>query len=128
MLSPFLFSPPYTLYPIPPPPCFYEEAPLLMPTSHTLAFPYSAFTGPRDSPSIDAWQGHPLLHLQLKPWDPPCVPFGWLFSPWKLGVRLVDIVVLPLGLQTPSAPSVLPPIPSIGVLFYKWLLHSSVSW
>jgi hypothetical protein len=30
--------------------------------------------------SIDAWQGHPLLHMQLEPWVPPCVLFGWWFS------------------------------------------------
>ena len=30
---------------------------------------------------------------------------GWWFSPWEL---LVDIVVLPMELQSPSAPSVLP--------------------
>ena len=28
---------------------------------------YPAFIGPRTSPSIDAWQGHPLLHMQLEP-------------------------------------------------------------
>ena len=46
--------------------------------------------------------------MQLEPWLPPCVLFGWWFSPWELlGVWLVDIVVLPVGLQTPSASSVL---------------------
>ena len=41
---------------------------------------------------------------------PPCVLFGWWFSPWELWkVWLVDIVVLPMGLQTPSASSVLTP-------------------
>jgi hypothetical protein len=28
---------------------------------------YAAFIGPRTSPPIDAWQGHPLLHMQLEP-------------------------------------------------------------
>jgi hypothetical protein len=33
---------------------------------------------------------------------------GWWFSLWELwGVCLVDIIVLPKGMQTPSAPSVL---------------------
>jgi hypothetical protein len=65
-------------------------------------------TGPRASLPIDARQGHPLLHMQLEPWVPSCVLFGWWFSPWELcWVWLVD-VVLPMELQTPSAPSVLP--------------------
>jgi hypothetical protein len=38
----------------------------------------------------------------------PCVLFGWWFSLWELwGFWLVDIVVLPMRLQTPSAPTVL---------------------
>jgi hypothetical protein len=60
---------------------------------------YRAFIGPRTSPPIDAWQGHPLLHMHLE----PCVLLGWWLSPWELW--LVDAVVLPMGLQTPSAPS-----------------------
>jgi hypothetical protein len=33
--------------------------------------------------------------MQLEPWVPPCVFFGWCFSPWELlGVWLVDIVAL----------------------------------
>jgi hypothetical protein len=52
--------------------------------------------------SIDARQGHPLLHKQLEPWVPLCVFFGWWFNLWELwGVWLVDIVVLPVGLQNP---------------------------
>jgi hypothetical protein len=40
--------------------------------------------------------------------------FGWWFSSWELcGVWLVDIV-LPMALQTPSAPSVLPLTPLLG--------------
>jgi len=42
------------------------------------------FTGPRTSPPIDATQCHPLLHMQLEPWFPTCVLFGWWFSLWKL--------------------------------------------
>jgi hypothetical protein len=77
-----------------------------------LAFSYTGassqdFTGLSASPPIDAWQGHPLLHMQLEPWVPPCVLCGSWFSPWQLwGIWLVDIVVLPMGLQIPSAPSV----------------------
>jgi hypothetical protein len=34
--------------------------------------------------------------------------FGWWFSPWELWVVLLVDIVLPMGLQSPSAPSVLP--------------------
>jgi hypothetical protein len=69
---------------------------------------HRAFTGPRASPPIDVWQGHPLLHMQLESWVPPCILFGWWFSPWELwGYWLVHIVVPSMGLQTPLALSVL---------------------
>jgi hypothetical protein len=45
----------------------------------------------------------------------PCVLLCWWLSPWEhLGDWLVDIIVLPLGLQTPSAPSVLFLTPVLG--------------
>jgi len=67
-----------------------------------------AFPGPRASLLIDAQQGHPLLHTQLELWVHSYVLLGWWFSPWEFWwVWLVDIVVLPMELQTPSAPSVL---------------------
>jgi hypothetical protein len=63
-------------------------------------------------PSQD--QGSPLPVMPIKAilcyissWIhgfPPCVLFGWWFSPWELwrgGVWLVDIVVLSMDLQTP---------------------------
>jgi hypothetical protein len=80
MLSPFLVSSLETPYSIPP-------APAHQPThSHllTLAFPilgHRALTGSRASPLIGVQQGHPLLHMQLESWVPPCVLFGWWFSP-----------------------------------------------
>jgi hypothetical protein len=87
---------------------------------------HQAFTEPRASSSIDCQQGHPLLHMQLEPMVPICVLFGWWFSPWELwGVRLVDIVVLPTGLQTSSAPSVLSLTPPLGTLCsVQWLAVS----
>ena len=101
MLSPFLVS-------------LLKTLPPHHPTySHflVLAFPYTGalrLIGPRASLPIDVQQGHPLLHMQLEPWVPPCVLFGWWFSPWELwGYWLVHIVVPPMGLQTPSAPWVL---------------------
>jgi hypothetical protein len=75
------------------------------PPCHSLTLGHWAFTGSRTSSLIDAQQGQSLLHMWLKPWIPQCLLYGWWFSPWKL--RLVDIVVLPMGLQTPSAPLVL---------------------
>ena len=104
MLSPFLVS-------HSPPQCFYEGVP---PPTHscqpTLAFTYTgypAFTRPRASPPIDVWQSY-LLYMRLEPWVAPCALFGWFFSPWELWrVWLIDIVVFPMELQTPSAPSVL---------------------
>jgi len=46
--------------------------------------------------------------MQLDPEVHPCVLLGWWFSLWELwGIWLVDIVVLPMGLQTSSVPSIL---------------------
>jgi hypothetical protein len=45
---------------------------------------HQAFTEQRASPPIDVQQGHTLLHIQLEPCVPPCVVFGWWFSPWEL--------------------------------------------
>jgi hypothetical protein len=86
------------------------------PQWHSPTLGHRAFTGLRASPSIDAQQGHPLLHMQLKPWVPPCELSGLWFSPWELcELWLFDIVVLPMSLQTtPSIPSVLSLIPSQG--------------
>jgi len=42
---------------------------LASPPLHSSTLGYWAFTRPRTSPPIDAWQGHPLLHKQLEPWS-----------------------------------------------------------
>jgi hypothetical protein len=111
MLSPFLVFPLETLYLLlltpasvsvlrPPTPAFLP--------SNSPTLEHRAFTGPRAFSPIDAQQDHPLLHMRQEQWVPPCVLFGWWFSPRELWeIWLVDIVVLPMGLQTPSAPSVL---------------------
>jgi hypothetical protein len=65
----------------------------------------------RASSPIEAQQGHPLLYMRLKPWVPPYVLLRWWFRPWELW--LVDIV-LSMGLQTPSTPSVLSLPPPLG--------------
>jgi hypothetical protein len=45
---------------------------------------HQAFTSPSVFPLIDAREGHPLLHMQLEPWVPSCVFFGWWFSSWEI--------------------------------------------
>jgi hypothetical protein len=98
--------------------------PLLFPlASHSPTLAHWAFTGSRASLPIDARQGHPLLHRRLEPWVPPCVLFGWWFSPWEHW--LVHIVVPLMGLQTHSAPSVLSLTPPLGTpCSVQWLAES----
>jgi hypothetical protein len=100
-------------------PCFYESAHppthFCLPTFTFTTLGHQTFTGLRASSPTDVQQAHPLLHMWLEPWVPPCVLLGWWFSPWELwGIWLVDIVVLPMGLQTPSTPSVLYLTPPLG--------------
>jgi hypothetical protein len=84
---------------------------------HSPILGHWAFTGPRASPPIDDRLGHPLLHMWLEPWAPPCVFFGWWFSPRELwGSWLVHIFVPDRGMQTPSAPWVLSLAPYLGTL------------
>jgi len=74
------------------------------PLLHSPTLGHQAFPGPRVYSFTDVQQGHPLLHMWLEPWVPPCVLFGCWVSPWEFwGVWKIDIVVLPMGLQTPSA-------------------------
>jgi hypothetical protein len=74
------------------------------PSWHSPTLGHWAFIGPRASPLIDVQPGHPLLHMWIEPWVPPYILFGWWFNPWEVWgwVSLVDIVVHPIGLQTPS--------------------------
>jgi hypothetical protein len=76
----------------------------------TLTFPYIAALSlhrTSASPTIYAQQRNPLLHMNLETWVSPPVLLGWWFSPWNLWESwLFDIVVFPMRLQTPSAPSV----------------------
>jgi hypothetical protein len=75
---------------------FPSEKPLSHPhfpcsPTHLLPFPDPgiplrwAFTGPRTSPPIDVQLGHPLLHMRLELWVPPCELFGCWFSLRELG-------------------------------------------
>jgi len=61
--------------------------------------------------------------MQLEPWVCSCIFFGWWFSLWELW--LVGIVVL-MGLQTPSTPSILSLTPPMGTQFsLQWLRVST---
>jgi hypothetical protein len=97
---------------------------------HSLTLRHQGFIGPRAFPPIDVQQGYHLLHMWLEPWVPPCVLFVQWFSPGELwgsggAVWLIDIVVLPMGLWTPSAPSVLSLAPPLGTLCsVQWLAVS----
>ena len=82
ILSPFQFPSPKPTVPFPVPVLLWGCSPTLpytpaSPPWHSLTEVHSAFLGPRVSPPIDAQQGHPLLHMRLEPWVPPCVLFGW---------------------------------------------------
>ena len=109
---------------LPSPLCFYEIAP--SPTHPLL---------PHSSRIPLCWASSPLPShwFQIRPFSATHVSgvlapsfFGWRFSPWELWViRLVDIVFL-MGLQYPSAPSVLPLALPLGCLGSGWWL--AVSW
>jgi hypothetical protein len=66
-----------TSYSILPPPAsmrvFLYPNTLASLPSNSPTLGYWAFTGPRASPLIDAWQGHSLLHMWLGPWVPGLV-------------------------------------------------------
>ena len=51
---------------------------------HSPILGHRTFTGPTASPPINDLLGHLVLHVQLEPWFPPCVFFGWWFSPREL--------------------------------------------
>jgi len=65
------------------------------------------FTRPRTIPPIDSGECHPLPHMWLESWVPPCIlMFGGLVPGCSGGIGLVEIIVLPMVLQTPPATSV----------------------
>jgi hypothetical protein len=102
--TPYSIYHPASMRVCPHPPIYSCLPPSLFPT-----LGHWAFTGPRASSPIDA---HPLLYMWLEPWVPLCVFVGWWFRPWELW--LADIVVLSMGLQTPSASSVFSLTHSLG--------------
>jgi len=135
MLSPFLplqYSLSHS-----PSPCIYEDAPPpTHPSTHShliaLAFPYSGGNKPSQDPGfflllmldnvilcyIRDWS-HGSLHVYSL--------VGGLVPGSSGGVWLVDIIVLPMGLQTPSAPSTLSITPPLGFpCSVQWL--STEEW
>ena len=91
MLSSFPVSPLERLYRTPSHPSIYDGcSPTHPPTAtsplwHSSTLGNQPFTGPRASLPTNARQCHPLLHMWLEPWVPPCVLFGWWFSTWEGG-------------------------------------------
>jgi hypothetical protein len=112
----FICYPPSQV-PLHSPPIFFSLPPDVLPHPliqfclSALPFPYPG------SSSFHRTKGLPYQWCQIRPSSPtypagamrpPCVLFDWWFSPWELWeVGLVDVVVLPMVLQTSSAPSVL---------------------
>jgi hypothetical protein len=115
--SSFLVSPLKISYPFPQSPAHQSMTPTSWP-SNSPVLGYRTFTRPRVSPLIDDQLGHPLLLMQLDPWVPPCVFFGWWFSLRELwGYWLVRIVIAPMELQTPLVTWVLSLAHSLGTLY-----------
>ena len=85
-----------------------------------LAFPYTGAYNLQKTKGLSShwWPTRPSsVTYAARDRVPPCVFFGWWFSPKELwGYWLVHIDVPPVGLQTPSAPWVLSQAPSLGTL------------
>jgi hypothetical protein len=68
--------------------------------------------------------------LQLEPWVPSCVLFGWWSSPWKpLGFPPVDVVAPSIGLQTPLtsfSPFAAPPLRTLTASIYLCICQALV--
>ena len=113
--------------PIPSPLSLFTNPPTSASLSwHSPTLGHRTFSGPRVSSPVNARQGHPLLHMHLEPWIPPWVLFGGGLVPGNsVGYWFVHIVVPPMGLQAPSAPSVLSLAPPLGTLcLVQWLAVS----
>ena len=91
-----------------------------------LAFPYTGTSSLHRNKDLSwSWCQAELscTTYPAGPMSPSMSIFGWWFSPWELwGFWMVDIVILPMVLQTPSAPSVLNLTPPLGSLnLVQWL-------
>jgi len=90
------------------------------PPWHSPSLEKQDFTGPRSSLPIDTRQCHPLLHMRMEP------GVASLLSGSSRGVWVLDTLVLPMVLQTPSAPSVLSLTPPLGTLCSVWWLAANI--
>jgi hypothetical protein len=119
-------TPPHQKSPIPSPsPCFYEGVPPPPPTPpphHGIPIRWGIEPS-QDQESLLLLMPDKAILCYIYSWGHGLLQFGWWFSPWELwGVWLVDIVVLPIGLQTPSAPSVFSLNPPLGTpCSVQWL-------
>jgi hypothetical protein len=125
----FKCCPPETLTPIPPASMTVFPDPLTHSHLLWMAFSYiGASSLHRTKGLFSHWclTSHPLLHMRLESWFPPCELFGGWFSLWKLWeIWLVDIVVLSMGLKIPLDTSVLFLTPPLGTpSLVQWLTVS----
>jgi hypothetical protein len=110
--------------------CLLTDPPLLHHTpQHTPSLGHQVATGLGTPFSTEVIKGSPLLYMCQGPWTTPYMLFGWWFSFWKFwGSKLIDIVILPMGLPSQLAPSI--PNFSLGVsdlspmVGYKYLYLS----
>jgi hypothetical protein len=107
-MIPFPGFPPENLYLIP----LWRHSPTHPSTHvslpwHSPTLGHWAFTGTRASSPIDAWQIRPLLHMLLSHGSLHVYSLVGGLSPGNSGGSVGWYWCLPMGLQTPSAPSVL---------------------
>ena len=81
---------------------------------------YQVSTGLGTSSPTETRQGSPLLHVCWRPRTSPSMLFGWWLSRWELpGSRLINTVVLPMGLPSPAAISILSlTLPFLSLYFF----------
>ena len=89
--------------------CLYDGASPPLPPPHIFlpwhspTLGHQAPSDPRASSPTDAQQAHPLPHMRPVPLVPPCVFFGWWFSPWELwGSGLLTLLLPPWSCKYPQ--------------------------
>jgi hypothetical protein len=138
MIAHFLVTPPQTPSHICPPHFPFTSMRVLpihppsptLPLQHPPMLGHQISTRSRASSPIDVRQGH-LLYMYLEPWIPLCTLLGWWSRPWEHWMIQPADVVLPMGLQSPSTPLVLPPAPPPGSPSSVWWFgskHPHLHW
>lgn len=127
MLSPFLVSPLDLPSPIPLSLLLWKCSPTHPPTHSHPGIPlhWRIESSQDQGPFLPLMPNKAILYY-ICGWSQGCL---WWFSLWELWeIWLVDILVLPKGLQTPSAPSVLSITPPLVTLCsVKGCLQASTS-